>query len=124
MLSWPDLESLIVYVTAVEALFTLASVAGLLYMRYTRPQLHRPIRVNSILPISFLIIVTVLVVCSSIAHPKEILIGLALIALGVPVYFTFIVWTHKPKWLQSSCDFFNITCSKLFLALPEDSKEL
>uniref|UniRef100_A0A2A4J4H0 Amino acid permease/ SLC12A domain-containing protein n=1 Tax=Heliothis virescens TaxID=7102 RepID=A0A2A4J4H0_HELVI len=119
-----NVESLIVYVTAVEALFTLASVAGLLWMRFTRPHLQRPIRVNIVLPISFLIICTFVVICSCFTHPMEVGIGVAFIAIGVPVYFIFIVWQNKPQWMISVCNAFNLACSKIFLCLPEDSKDL
>ncbi|XP_028162634.1 large neutral amino acids transporter small subunit 1 [Ostrinia nubilalis] len=119
-----DLESLIVYVTSVEALFTLCSVAGLLWMRHTRPLLMRPIRVSLVLPIAFLIICTFVVICSCFNHPKEVGVGIAFIALGVPVYYIFIKWQHNLKWLESACNSFNITCSKLFMCLPENSKEL
>ncbi|XP_026757180.2 LOW QUALITY PROTEIN: large neutral amino acids transporter small subunit 1 [Galleria mellonella] len=119
-----NVESLIVYVTAVEALFTLSSVAGLLWMRYSRPHMRRPIRVNLILPIAFLVICAFLVVCSCFTNPTEVGVGIALIALGVPVYCIFIRWQAKPEWLQLACDSFNIACSKMFLCLPEDSKEL
>ncbi|XP_059060620.1 large neutral amino acids transporter small subunit 1 [Achroia grisella] len=119
-----NVESLIVYVTAVEALFTLSSVAGLLWMRYSRPHMLRPIRVNLILPIAFLIICAFLVVCSCFTSPTEVGVGIALIALGVPVYCIFIKWKAKPEWLQLACESFNIACSKMFLCLPEDSKDL
>ncbi|CAH0404913.1 unnamed protein product [Chilo suppressalis] len=119
-----NVESLIVYVTAVEALFTLCSVAGLLWMRYKRPLLMRPIRVNLLLPIAFLIICTFLVVFSCFTHPQEVGIGVAFTALGVPIYFVFIQWQNKPQWLQSTCNSFNLACSKLFLCLPENSKDL
>ncbi|CAH1644830.1 unnamed protein product [Spodoptera littoralis] len=119
-----NVESLIVYVTAVESLFTLASVAGLLYMRYTRPHLMRPIRVNIILPISFLIICTFVVICSCFTTPVEVGIGVVFIAIGVPVYYIFIVWKNKPQWLISACNAFNLACSKIFLCLPESSKDL
>jgi solute carrier family 7 (L-type amino acid transporter), member 5 len=119
-----NLESLIVYVTAVEALFTLCSVAGLLWMRHKRPQLTRPIRVSLILPIAFLIICTFLVVFSCFTHPQEVGIGVAFILLGVPIYWVFIRWQDKPKWLQVACNSFNVACSKLFLCLPENSKDL
>ncbi|KAM3964622.1 L-type amino acid transporter minidiscs [Aphomia sociella] len=119
-----NVESLIVYVTAVEALFTLSSVAGLLWMRYSRPHMPRPIRVSLVLPITFLVICALLVVFSWFTHPTEVGVGIALIALGVPMYCIFVKWQAKPNWLQSACVSFNIACSKLFLCLPEDSKEL
>ncbi|CAK1550033.1 unnamed protein product [Leptosia nina] len=119
-----SVESLIVYVTAVEAIFILCSVSGLLWLRYTQPNLQRPIRVSLLLPISFLILCTLLVVCSCFTHPLEVGVGVAIIALGVPVYLVFIMWENKPSWLLSACNSFNVFCSKMFLCLPEDSKEL
>ncbi|XP_046961567.1 large neutral amino acids transporter small subunit 1 [Vanessa cardui] len=119
-----NVESLIVYVTAVEALFILCSVAGLLWLRYTRADLQRPIRVNLLLPIAFLIICTFLVVFSCFTHPMEVGIGVAFIALGVPVFWVFIVWKDRPSWLLNACNSFNVFCSKMFLCLPEDSKDL
>ena len=124
LLSSNSVESLIVYVTAVEALFILCSVAGLLWLRYTRPELSRPIRVNLLLPIAFLVICTSLVVFSGIQKPMEIGIGIAFIALGVPVFYVFIMWKDKPMWIQNACNSFNTFCSKLFLCVPEDSKDL
>ncbi|XP_068621121.1 large neutral amino acids transporter small subunit 1 isoform X2 [Battus philenor] len=124
LLLFNNVESLIVYVTAVEALFTLCSVTGLLWMRYTRPQLPRPIRINLILPIVFLVVCTFLVVFSCFTHPVEVGIGIAFIALGVPLFCIFIMWKSKPFWMQNACNSFNLACSKMFLCLPEDSKEL
>lgn len=124
LLLFNDIESLMVGVTAVEALFTLASVAGLLWMRHSRPTLLRPIRINLALPITFLFICTFLIVLSFIKQPVVVGIGMAVIALGVPVYCVFIQWKRKPKWMQTTCNQFNLVCSKLFLCLPEDSKEL
>uniref|UniRef100_S4P2I5 Large neutral amino acids transporter n=1 Tax=Pararge aegeria TaxID=116150 RepID=S4P2I5_9NEOP len=93
-------------------------------MRYTRPKLMRPIRVNLILPITFLIVCTFLVVCSCFTCPKEVGIGVAFIALGVPIFYIFVMWKDKPSWMLKFCDNFNLTCSKMFLSLPENSKEL
>lgn len=119
-----DIEALMVYVTAVEALFTLCSVTGLLWMRYTRPRLQRPIRVSLVLPAIFLITCTFIVICSCFKYPKHVGIGVAFIALGVPIYMIFIKWQNKPNWILTACNSFNLACSKLFLCLPEDCKEL
>ncbi|KAG7311388.1 hypothetical protein JYU34_002430 [Plutella xylostella] len=119
-----NVESLIVCVTAVEALFTLCSVSGLLWMRYSRPDLVRPIRVSLVLPIAFSIICIFLVVLSCFTHPVELGIGILFIVLGVPVYGVFIKWQNKPAWLDHACNSFTTTCSKLFLCVPEDAKDL
>lgn len=120
----PNIESLIVYVTAVEAMFTLSSVSGLLWMRYKRPKDSRPIKVNLALPLTFLVICTFLVLFSCFINPVEVGIGIAFIAFGVPVYCVFIKWQNKPKWMLNICNSFNLFCSKMFLSLPEDSKDL
>ncbi|GBP66555.1 Large neutral amino acids transporter small subunit 1 [Eumeta japonica] len=119
-----NVESLLVCVTFVESVFILSSITGLLWMRYTRPRAHRPIKVNIMLPIIFFVICTFLVIFPCFSHPLEVGIGIAFIALGVPTYYVFIVWQNKPSWLIFACDSFNMMCAKLFLCLPEDSKEL
>ncbi|XP_072936848.1 large neutral amino acids transporter small subunit 1 [Epargyreus clarus] len=124
LLVFSDVEKLIVYVSAVEAIFTLSSIAGLLWMRYSRPKLMRPIRVNLILPIVYLIACTFLVVFSCVREPVGVGIGIAFIGAGVPVYVLFILWKNKPEWMQSACNSFTIACAKMFLSLPEDSKDL
>ncbi|XP_045490807.1 large neutral amino acids transporter small subunit 1 [Colias croceus] len=124
LLMFNNVESLMVYVTAVEAIFIFCSISGLLWMRYTRPKLQRPIRVNLLLPIVFLIICIFLIVFSCFTHFLEVGIGVAIIALGVPVYWVFIMWQNKPTWLLTACNSVNLFCSKMFLCLPEDSKEL
>ena len=48
MLSTSDIYELINYAAFVETLFITISVFGLLYLRYTKPDAHRPIRVSFI----------------------------------------------------------------------------
>lgn len=44
-------------------------IAGLLYLRYSKPKLHRPIRVNLILPIVFLLCCLFLISVSIFTEP-------------------------------------------------------
>lgn len=118
-----DVYVLINYVSFVEALFTLLSVSGLLWMRRTMPDLPRPIKVNICLPIIFFIICTFLVTFPCYVSPFEVGVGLAFIALGVPVYLVTIYWTDKPRWLVNASNSFNLACAKFFMCVPEDSKE-
>lgn len=108
------------YVSFVEALFITISVTGLLWMRYKRPDLHRPIKVNIVLPVLFFVICGFLVISPCYVSPLEVSVGLCFITLGIPVYFITIAWKTKPKWLERSFHSFNTATAKLFLCVPEE----
>ncbi|XP_011314128.1 large neutral amino acids transporter small subunit 1 [Fopius arisanus] len=118
-----DVYSLINYVSFVEALFTTLSVSGLLWMRHKKPNLERPIRVPTILPIIFLIICVFLVTFPIYITPWEVGIGIIIILSGIPVYLVFIWMPTKPKWLVNSSQKFNTTCAKLFMCIPEEKDD-
>lgn len=120
-----DVYVLINFVSFVEALFIMMSVTGLLYMRRSKPDLHRPIRVNVILPILFFIICAFLVTFPCYVTPMEIGIGMVFILFGIPVYLVTIAWKNKPLWLIKFFDDFNNGCAKLFMCVPaEEDKDV
>ncbi|KAK0179337.1 hypothetical protein PV327_005097 [Microctonus hyperodae] len=118
-----DVYKLINYVSFVEALFTTLSVSGLLWLRYKRPDLHRPIKVSFILPIVFLLICIFLVFLPCYGSPLEVGIGLMIIISGIPVYWIFIYWENKPQWLISASRNVNTSCAKLFMCVPEEKDD-
>ncbi|KAF5288976.1 hypothetical protein FQA39_LY03855 [Lamprigera yunnana] len=115
-----DVYVLINYVSFVEALFTTISVTGLLWMRYKKPNLMRPIKVNIVLPVIFLCICAFLVTFPCYVSPWEVSIGLAFVLCGIPVYLVTIAWTSKPAWLNQLFHSFNTSCAKLFVCVLED----
>ncbi|KAJ8954367.1 hypothetical protein NQ318_011040 [Aromia moschata] len=118
-----DVYVLINYVSFVEALFIMISVTGLLYMRRAKPDYHRPIKVNLLLPILFFIICAFLVTFPCYVSPVEVGVGLAFILCGIPVYMVTIGWKNKPDWLRAASRDFNNGCAKLFMCVPaEDEK--
>ncbi|CAG9825148.1 unnamed protein product [Phaedon cochleariae] len=118
-----DIYVLITYVSFVEALFITMSVAGLIYMRRTKPEALRPIRVSVALPIVFLVICAFLVTFPCYVSPVEVGVGVAFILCGIPVYFLTIGWKEKPYWLNRAFNDFNNGCAKLFMCVPaEDEK--
>jgi solute carrier family 7 (L-type amino acid transporter), member 5 len=62
-----------------------------------RPDLPRPIRVNILIPIVFLIVCLVLVIVPSIYEPINLVINVAIIVSGIPVYYVCVKWKNKPK---------------------------
>jgi len=115
-----DIYSLINYVSYVEALFTLLSVAGLVYLRRKQPNLQRPIKVNVILPIIYLITASFLVISSCYQSPWEVGIGTLVIAIGVPVFYFTI--ENPQQWLTETSKRINFMCQKLFVCMPNQEK--
>lgn len=118
-----DVYVLINYVSFVEAVFTTISVTGLLWMRYKKPDLHRPIKVSLILPIVFFIICAFLVTFPCYVSPWEVGVGLAFILSGIPVYMITIAWENKPYWLKKASFELNNLCAKLFVCMVENDRK-
>lgn len=117
-----DVYVLINYISYVEALFTLMSISGLLWLRYKQPKTERPIRVNLILPVIFLITCSFLVISSCLQSPVEVAVGTAIILTGIPVYYSTI---HRPVGcLTRISQSINLWCSKFFLCMPNQEKEM
>eukprot|EP00092_Neocalanus_flemingeri_P027459 GFUD01029780.1.p1 GENE.GFUD01029780.1~~GFUD01029780.1.p1 ORF type:complete len:494 (+),score=47.05 GFUD01029780.1:255-1736(+) len=114
-----DVYILINFTSFVESLFITMSVGGLLYLRWKRPDLERPIKVNLILPILFFLICGFLVVMPIFEEPEVVGIGLAIILSGVPVYVLFIGWTNRPIWLNKAVLKMDNWIQKLFYAVPD-----
>ncbi|KAG7208652.1 hypothetical protein KM043_014857 [Ampulex compressa] len=118
-----DVYVLINYVSFVEALFTTLSVSGLLWLRYKRPDLHRPIKVSIVLPVIFFIICAFLVTLPCYVSPWEVSVGVIIILSGIPVYWIFIYWDRKPKWLITASHELNMMCAKLFMCVQEEKND-
>lgn len=100
MLCTSDIYQLIDYAAFVESMFLMWSVAGLLWLRHTQPDLPRPIKVHLSIPIMFLIISAFLVSLPAYVRPLEVGAGLLITASGIPVYFLGVYWKNKPMWFQ------------------------
>jgi len=123
LLTTSDVYILINFTSFVESLFITMSVGGLLYLRWKRPDLPRPIKVNILFPVVFFLTCGFLVIMPVFEEPHVVGVGLAIIASGIPVYVVFIGWTRKPAWLRKSIVTMDHTIQKLFYAVPEDSHE-
>jgi len=121
MLITDDVYELINYTAFVESYFTAISVAGLLYLRYRDPKRSRPIKVNIILPILYLLICAFLIVLPLWTTPKLVGVALLIIHAGIPVYFACIYWKGKPRWIRKLTHSLDVAVQRVFLALPEES---
>jgi APA family basic amino acid/polyamine antiporter len=87
-------EQLYTYVVFAAVLFHVATGAAVFVLRRTRPTAHRPYRVwgYPVVPALFLLSSLVLMANTLLERPRESVLGLALVALGLPAY---LFWRRR-----------------------------
>ncbi|XP_034660715.1 Y+L amino acid transporter 2 [Drosophila subobscura] len=123
MLVVSDVYVLITYSSIVESFFIMLSVSAVLYFRYTRPCMERPIKVSLWIPAVFVVVCAFLVVVPIYVAPDEVGMGVLITLIGIPFYYVGVVWQNKPKWLERTIDSLTYTCQKLFLSAKEQKED-
>ncbi|XP_060562027.1 large neutral amino acids transporter small subunit 2-like [Ruditapes philippinarum] len=118
-----DMYALINYVSFVNWLAIGLSVTVLLYFRYTRPNMNRPVKVAIIWPIIYVVMSAILVLLPMYSSPAETGFGCLIIATGIPVYLVFVYWENKPKSITDFLDRVTLALQKLIMCIPEEAVE-
>ncbi|KAK2088160.1 hypothetical protein P7K49_034067 [Saguinus oedipus] len=92
-----DTYTLINYVSFINYLCYGVTILGLLLLRWRRPGLHRPIKVNLLIPVAYLVFWAFLLVFSFVSEPMVCGVGVIIILTGVPIFFLGVFWRSKPK---------------------------
>eukprot|EP00063_Salmo_salar_P057277 XP_014032112.1 PREDICTED: large neutral amino acids transporter small subunit 1-like [Salmo salar] len=116
-----DIFSIINFFSFFDWLCVSTAIIGMMWLRYRRPELERPIKVNLLLPVSFVVASVFLIVVSFWKTPVECGIGFGIIATGVPVYFFGVWWKKKPSWIINGISLLTVFCQKLLNVVPQDS---
>merc|ERR1712038_2194937 len=93
------------------------------WLRWKQPDWERPIRVNLVFPIIYILATVFITVVPMIVTPVETAIGLGIIATAIPVYFVFIAWKNKPRVIQNISNGLTLFLQKMFVAVPPSKKE-
>ncbi|XP_071522741.1 large neutral amino acids transporter small subunit 1-like [Panulirus ornatus] len=102
-----------------------AAIAALLWLRRSRPNLKRPIRVHTALPITFLAGCTYLVVVPMITEPISTGMGILMTLSGILVYLVGVVWKNKPYWLIHIHEEITYLLQKLLMVVePEQEADV
>ncbi|KZS15501.1 Cystine/glutamate transporter [Daphnia magna] len=117
LLLFPDVFSLINYLSFALWLVSGASVTGLLYLRWKLPDIERPIRVPLVLPITFLLCCIFLVLVPAVVTPFDTGIGVIIVLAGVPVHFV-IKKSSSSTVVQKYSDKFSRFCVALLNVAP------
>ncbi|KAI1288020.1 Y+L amino acid transporter 2 [Halotydeus destructor] len=118
-----DIGALINYVGFATWLAIGLAVVCVPYLRYTQPDLPRPIKVHLFWPYLYIICTAFITVVPMIADPYSTGMGCLIIASGVPVYLVFIGWKNKPIWFQKTIGSSTAFLQKLMVVVPSDKPE-
>lgn len=99
--------TLINYMVFIEAILSALAISTVFALRYQLPDLRRPLKIHSLVPIGYLLFSAVLVLLPIFSSPVEAAIGLAITFAGVPVYYLTANWQRKPEAYQRRLDQFN-----------------
>lgn len=117
-----DIYLLINYVGFASWLAIGIAVACVPYLRWKHPEWERPIKVNLIWPIIYIIATLIIITVPMISEPKSTLMGCAIIATGAPVYWLFIGWKSKPRFINNTIDNITLVLQKIMVIVPPEKK--
>uniref|UniRef100_A0A1Q3EZK6 Putative amino acid transporter n=2 Tax=Culex tarsalis TaxID=7177 RepID=A0A1Q3EZK6_CULTA len=116
-----DVYVLITYSSIVESFFIMLSVSAVLYFRYTRPDINRPIKVQLWIPVVFVIICAFLIVVPCYVAPYEVGMGVAITVAGIPVYLIGVAWKDKPESFERALRSVTQFCQKMLMTAKEEN---
>lgn len=116
-----EILALINYMVFIEAIFAALGVSTVLRLRYKLPNIDRPLRIYTIVPVLYLLFSVLLIVLPIWHSPLESAIGIIILFTGIPAYYLTAHWKTKPAWYQSCIDCFNSVVQKLTLCVTPTS---
>lgn len=116
--------SLVDFFSFAAWLFYGGTFAALLWLRYKRPDLNRPYKIFTLVPILMLLASVYLVVAPITTDPWGSLIALAVVVAGLPFYVLFIGTDYAPKFILNSAESFTAWCQRVGNLAFEDPDTL
>lgn len=117
-----DIYLLINYVGFTSWLAIGIAVACVPYLRWKHPDWERPIKVHLFWPIIYIIATLVIITVPILREPQSTLMGCVIIATGVPVYWVFICWKSKPRFVANTLDKVTTCLQKIMVVVPPEKK--
>ncbi|CAF1037474.1 unnamed protein product [Didymodactylos carnosus] len=120
-----DANTLLNYLSFNYWIVCMFAAVSVLVFRRTKPkkEFPRPVDAGVIAPVIFIIAMTLLTIVNIIYNPIEIIVGIAILLSGLPVYWFFVTWKGKPKQIASLDNKITRTLQKLLCIVPETKFE-
>ncbi|OON22276.1 amino acid permease [Opisthorchis viverrini] len=100
---FPDLYVLIEYTGLAFTIVSGVAVCSLIHIKRTHPELNRTaFKLPMFLPVLYLIVNFSIGIFSIYNGPLNALIGLGIMAIGIPLYIIGIAWKNKPRIIESA----------------------
>ncbi|XP_073688036.1 asc-type amino acid transporter 1 [Garra rufa] len=112
-----ETHNLINYVSFINYLSYGVTIAGLLYYRWKKPNLYRPIKVSLFVPVCYLLFWALLLGFSLHSEPLVCGVGLVIMLTGVPVYFLGVYWKDKPKCIYDFTEWATYLGQRVFFVV-------
>ncbi|XP_016388163.1 asc-type amino acid transporter 1 [Sinocyclocheilus rhinocerous] len=112
-----ETHNLINYVSFINYLSYGVTIAGLLYYRWKKPNLYRPIKVSLLVPVCYLLFWALLLGFSLHSEPLVCGVGLVIMLTGVPVYFLGVYWKDKPKCIYDFTEWATYLGQRVFFVV-------
>ncbi|XP_018601840.1 cystine/glutamate transporter [Scleropages formosus] len=115
-----DIYSLLNFMSFMRWLFIGIAVLGLIYLRFTRPDMERPFKVPLFIPAVFSFTCFFMVFFSLYSDPFNTGIGFIISMTGIPAYYIFIAYDKKPKWILKLSDSINRSLQIIMEVVPSE----
>ncbi|XP_064599397.1 asc-type amino acid transporter 1-like [Liolophura sinensis] len=104
MLFTGSVSLLVDFISFFSIFLSLTVVCCLLFLRWSQPNIHRPLKLNLAIPISQLFVTIFVEALAIYTRPRKLGLAILIVAAGLPVYWVGVCWKNKPRMIRRISD--------------------